>query len=161
MIRVADFRDPQKQQHVQSGRDGEELLHRLLHNSLQQIDLYEEVLSYWRRIDHIQINCSECRFMQATVTSTEFLYMMAHHPSLTIAVRDVRRMKEFLADHLNLIDTCSGSVALVSALLSLFGNSLAVILKNCNVFSIILQHYSPSTLQYHQSAFRVVPRHHH
>ena len=79
-----------------------DLLVYILHNSLQQIDLYEEVLGYWRRIDHIQINCSECRFMQATVTSTEFLYMMAHHPSLTIAVRDVRRMKEFLADHLNL-----------------------------------------------------------
>ena len=79
-----------------------DLLVYILHNSLQQIDLYEEVLGYWRRIDHIQINCSECRFMQATVTSTEFLYMMAHHPSLTIAVRDVRRMKEFLANHLNL-----------------------------------------------------------
>ena len=79
-----------------------DLLVYILHNSLQQIDLYEEVLGYWRRIDHIQINCSECRFMQATVTSTEFLYMMAHHPSLTIAVRDVRKMKEFLANHLNL-----------------------------------------------------------
>ena len=90
-----------KEQQLCHALDVDLLVH-ILYNSLQQMDLYDEVLAYWSRIDNIEINCSECRFMQATITSTEFLYMMTHHPSLSIAVRDVRRMKEFIANNLSL-----------------------------------------------------------
>ena len=90
-----------KEQQLCHALDVDLLVH-ILHDSLQQRDLYDEVLAYCSRIDNIEINCSECRFMQATITSTEFLYMMTHHPSLSIAVRDVRRMKEFLANNLSL-----------------------------------------------------------
>ena len=94
--------------------------------------------------------------MQATVTSTEFLYMMAHHPSLTIAVRDVRRMKEFLADHLNLprhvfwfCGSRVGSLITVWQFSGSYSKELQRFLDNTSALQW-------STLQYHQSAFRVV-----
>lgn len=80
-----------------------DLLLHILRESLQEMDLYEEVLAYWRRIEHLPIACQHFQFMQATLISTDYLHMMTVHPSQTLTLRDVRRMKEFLADSFNIL----------------------------------------------------------
>ena len=79
-----------------------DLLLYILHEALQERDLYEMVLAYWRQIEHLPIACQQFQFKQATLLSTDFLFMMTTHPSHTITVQDVRRMKEFLAEAFHL-----------------------------------------------------------
>ena len=119
------------------------LLH-VLKESLQQEDLYEEVLSYWRRIEDLSINCQECRFRQATLISTDFLVMMTHHPSLDITVRDVRRMKEFYANNFSLprhlfwfCGSQTGSLVLVWKLSETYSDKLQCFLEDKSNFKAV------------------------
>ena len=121
-----------------------DLLLHVLKESLQQEDLYEEVLAYWRRIEHLHINCQECRFRQATLISTDFLFMMTHHPSLAITVRDVRRMKEFYADNFSLprylfwfCGSQTGSLVLVWKLSETYSDKLQCFLENKSNFESV------------------------
>ena len=134
---IFQFLEEQKLCHA---LDVDLLLH-VLKESLQQEDLYVEVLAYWRRIEHLSINCQECRFMQATLISTDFLFMMTHHPSLTITVRDVRRMKQFYADNFSLprhlfwfCGSQTGSLVLVWKLSETYSDKLQCFLEDKSNF---------------------------
>ena len=121
-----------------------DLLLHVLKELLQQEDLYEEVLAYWRQIEHLSINCQECRFRQATLISNDFLFMMTHHPSLAITVRDVRRMKEFYADNFSLprhlfwfCGSQIGSLVLVWILSEIYSDKLQCFLEDKSIFESV------------------------
>ena len=129
-----------EEQKVCHALDVDLLLH-VLKESLHQEDLYEEVLAYWRRIEHLSINCHECRFRQATLISTDFLFMMTHHPSLAITVRDVRKMKQFYANNFSLprhlfwfCGSQTGSLVLVWKLSETYSDKLQCFLENKSNF---------------------------